>query len=167
VLVAPLALGVALLAGAAYFAVASRDDDHRASAGLGLVVTDLPEGAPSWAAGFRATRLSVDGPCADVLVADTPALRNQGLRAVTDLSPWAGMLFIRAVPEQTAFTMAGTATDLSIGWYDGDGHRLGAADMVVCDGTDETCPLYPSPSPWTYALEYPAGTLPDGDLAAC
>jgi hypothetical protein len=39
--------------------------------------------------------------------------------------------------------------------------------MTVCDGTDQSCPAYPSPGAWSFAVEYPLGTLPAGDLAAC
>jgi len=164
------AVGVALgVVGIVLVATAEDAEEvSPATVGFGVAVVAVPVDAePAFARAFAQTRLAIGGPCVDLLVADTPSRRNQGLRGVTDLGGWDGMLFVRPEPAQSSFTMAGTAMDLSIGWYDDSGALLGSAEMVVCDGTDATCPTYPSPAPWSYAVEFPAGTLPPGDLSAC
>jgi uncharacterized membrane protein (UPF0127 family) len=150
------------------------DDDAEVIAPVGFGVETTPVAAdaePEFARAFSQVQIAIGavdgGPCVDLLVADTPALRNQGLREVDDLGEWDGMLFVRPEPVASVFTMADTAMDLSIGWYDVDGHLLGTSDMFVCEGSDSTCPTYPSPGPWSYAVEYPLGTLPPGDLSRC
>ena len=176
-LVALGALGVVLLAVGLLLVrgVDGEDDDDAdvvAPVGFGVEPTPVAADAePEFARAFGQVQIAIGaidgGPCVDLLVADTPERRNQGLRAVDDLGEWDGMLFVRPEPAASVFTMAGTAMDLSIGWYDAEGHLLGTSDMFVCDGTDATCPTYPSPGPWSYAVEYPIGTLPPGDLSRC
>jgi uncharacterized membrane protein (UPF0127 family) len=136
--------------------------------GLGIEVEPVADDvAASFSRSFGRARVAIGGPCTDLLVAETPAQRNQGLRGVDDLRPFDGMLFVRDEPAQSSFTMAGTAMDLTVGWYDAAGAPLGRADMVVCEGTDASCPGYPSAGPWSFAVELPLGTLPEGALAAC
>lgn len=88
--------------------------------------------------------------------ADTPQRRSQGMRGRTDFAGYDAMVFTVAPPSSDPFTMSGVAIPLEISWFDAPGRWIGAADMAPCpDGA--MCPLHPSPSPWSAALEMPSG----------
>lgn len=128
-------------------------------------VTPVPAAAPFDR--FGEARLSVDGRCVRVLVADTEDRRTRGLQDVRDLGPYAGMLFVFPDDTQRRFTMANTPTPLDIGWYAADGAPVDRTTMAPCpDGTSAACPLYESRGPYRYALETPAGTG-GGAIAPC
>ena len=97
-------------------------------------------------AGSREVRVAVGGRCVRVVVADTDAAREQGLRGVDRLGPYGGMLFVQPGDTDTAFTMAGVTTPLDITWY--AARRLPdrrRARMAPCPNVTPThCPVYRS-----------------------
>ena len=120
--------------------------------------------------GFSEARVAVGGNCLRVLVASTPAQRTQGLRGVTTLAPYAGMLFVNATDTSARYTMAGTPKPLAITFFDAGGRPVDGTEMTPCpDGTDATCPEYASGKRYRYAFERPAGSVPSapGVLGAC
>ena len=117
---------------------------------------------------FSETRVKLGDRCLRVLLARTPAQRSQGLRAVRDLAPYDGMLFVYSSNSKNRYTMADTLLPLDIGWYAADGERVDRARMVPCPkGTDATCPTYGSDGSYRYALELAADQLGGGPLGAC
>jgi uncharacterized membrane protein (UPF0127 family) len=129
-------------------------DDARASAPLGL--HEAPAVAPF--AGYREVSLAIDGGCVRVVLADTDARRERGLRGTSDLGPYAGMLFVQPGDDDVGFTMAGVRTPLDVVWFAADGARIDGARMAPCpNGTVKQCPVYRSDHPYRYALETPVG----------
>lgn len=116
---------------------------------------------------FREMRLKLNGKCERVLVASNETQRNQGLRNVTALDPYAGMLFAFEEDTSARFTMADTDLALDIGFYDRNGKPVGNDRMVPCPGTDLTCPTYGPNAAYRFALETPSGELPTGELVTC
>jgi uncharacterized membrane protein (UPF0127 family) len=118
---------------------------------------------------FSEARVAVGGDCLRVLVASTPAQRTQGLRGVTALGPYAGMLFVNAGETTARYTMAGTPMPLAITFFDARGAPVDHTEMTPCpNGTDATCPEYASRKRYRYALERPASAAPvAGSLGAC
>jgi uncharacterized membrane protein (UPF0127 family) len=105
--------------------------------------------------GFEVIQLTVDGDPLSVALADTPALRRQGLRGVEDLGEVAGMWFTWGGAESTsAFTMQDTLIELDIAFFDADGEVVDVLTMVPCSQSD--CPLYRASRPYVAALEVPA-----------
>ena len=105
--------------------------------------------------GFAVVELTVDGNSLPVALADTPALRRQGLRGVEDLGDVAGMWFTWGGAESTsAFTMQDTLIALDIAFFDGDGEVVDVFTMVPCEQSD--CPLYRASRPYVAALAVPA-----------
>lgn len=93
-----------------------------------------------------------------VLVADTPSLREQGLRGVEALPDEVdGMLFMFEEPRPATFGMRDTLIPLDIWWFDAGGVLLGSARMEPC--LSAPCPSYGSPGPISWALETPAGEI--------
>jgi uncharacterized protein len=112
--------------------------------------------------GFARTETEVGGRVLTLVVADTPTLRNQGLRGVEALPDDVdGMLFVFEDSRPATFGMRDTLLPLDIWWFDADGVLLGSARMEPC--SFEPCPSYGSPGPISWALETPAGAL---DLTA-
>jgi uncharacterized protein len=102
----------------------------------------------------------VDGRDLDVAVVSTAGDRSQGLRGVTDLGALQGMLFSwGGETVASSFTMADTVIPLDIAFFDADGEYVDGFTMVPCAETP--CPSYAATTPYAYALESPAGTLPD------
>jgi uncharacterized membrane protein (UPF0127 family) len=127
-----------------------------------------PQPAPAPFTDFRAARVAVDGKCLNVLVATTDAQRSQGLRDVTKLAPYDGMIFVYAHDTDTHFTMANTKIPLDITWYASNGSPVDHTTMEPCpNGTDATCPEYASKHKYRYALERPAGAAGSGSIGAC
>jgi uncharacterized membrane protein (UPF0127 family) len=146
-------LGVALVSGG----------DGRAPLPFGLHTT--PAVTPF--AGYGETRVLVDGHCRRVVVADTAARREQGLRG-SDLGAYAAMLFVNAHDTNAAFTMAGVTAPLEISWFTAGGARTGGAHMVPCPDRDEAhCPVYRSARRYRLALETPGGSAVTTSLAPC
>ena len=118
--------------------------------------------------GFREAHVDFDGRCRRVVVADTSARREQGLRGHVDLGEYAGMLFVFSDDTDVAYTMAGVTAPLDIGWYSADGRRVGQAHMAACPYRDQAhCPMYRSGRRYRLALETPGGSGIAGGLAPC
>jgi uncharacterized membrane protein (UPF0127 family) len=90
-----------------------------------------------------------------VAVADSPALRVQGLRGVADLGGLDGMLFSFPEDSTAAFTMRGTLIPLDIAFFTAGGTLVDRLEMVPCNA--DPCPSYRASGPYRYALETPAG----------
>lgn len=155
-------VGVALLAWRAL-----GDEEPTATAGASArppaVVTDTaPAGAPF--ASSTAGTIRVGGRAVDVVVADSLDERVQGLRGRPDAAPYSGMLFVFPTDSTVAFTMAGVPAPLEIAFFDAAGRRVDQLRMEPCQGTDATCPVYESSTPFRYALETAPGEMPSGRL---
>ena len=92
-------------------------------------------------------------------IADSPALRSQGLKQVTDLGDLDGMLFYWRHEASGTFWMEDTLIPLDIVWFNEDGTYAGRASMQPC--TDEPCREYtPDGDPdYRFAIEARAGDL--------
>ncbi len=105
-----------------------------------------------------------------VLVADTEALREQGLMGVTDenLSGYDGMLFVFEADSTGGFWMKNTLIPLSIAFADQAGAVVGTADMVPCPAGTKTCPDHQArlalPLRGRGAVRGPGGGRPDDRL---
>jgi uncharacterized membrane protein (UPF0127 family) len=142
-----------------------RPDDGSASFDLGRI---RAAAAPFADSGFSETRVALDDDCLRVLLARSPSERSQGLRAVRDLGPYDGMLFVYSSDSASRYTMADTLVPLDIGWYAADGSLVDRTQMEPCpEGSDATCPTYGSDRAYRYALERPAGQLGSGSLGTC
>ena len=127
---------------------------------------ESPAGAPF--RGYREVRVAFADRCVRVVVADTPARREQGLRGFTELGPYAGMVFVQNGETDTAFTMARVSTPLDVTWYGSDGSRVDATRLRPCPkGGAAGCPVYRSRRPYRVALETPVGAAPPERLAPC
>ena len=91
-------------------------------------------------------------------LADTPALRAQGMTGRSDFAGYDGMVFVMDGDTTAPFHMRNVPIALSIAWFDGNGRWVGAADMAPC-GDRADCPVYPPPAPYRYAVEVPRGGL--------
>jgi uncharacterized membrane protein (UPF0127 family) len=117
---------------------------------------------------FSQSRVAVDHRCLRVLVASTTSQRIQGLRDVTDLGAYDGMLFVFPSDSFARFTMAQTPLPLDIGWYSSDGAPVDRVRMSPCPrGSDASCPEYGSRRRYRYALETRVGALGAGGLSTC
>jgi uncharacterized protein len=156
---------IALLGIVALAVHISRDDGNSGSGGFRV---GAAEPAPAPFDAFAQSRLAVDHRCLRVLVASTRAQRIQGLRDVSDLGPYDGMLFVYDSDAFARFTMAQTPLPLDIGWYTSDGAPVDRAHMTPCPrGTDADCPTYRPRHKYRYALETRAGALGAGALSGC
>jgi uncharacterized membrane protein (UPF0127 family) len=128
-----------------------------------------PEPAPAPFAAFKEARVAYGNKCLRLLIAETEAQRVQGLREVTNLAPYDGMLFVFPNDNIAQFTMAQTPMPLDITFFDEDGTPLDFQPMKPCpDGTDATCPPYSSDHKYRLALETPSGSQhPGGSLGPC
>ena len=154
----------AALAGLVYLVL--RDTKGGGGAGAFKLPPTSAAGAPF--AAFRATRIAVGDRCLRVLIADTDSRRNQGLRAVTSLASYDGMLFVNGRDTDARYTMAETLIPLDIVFFDRNGAPVSSASMRPCpDGTDASCPTYASTHKYRFALERPAGTSSGGALGGC
>ena len=121
-------------------------------------------------ADFAQARVALGSRCIRVLVATTANQREQGLREVRTLGPYAGMLFAYPGDSSARFTMAETPTPLDITFFSAKGAPVDDVAMVPCpNGTDATCPVYESRHPYRYALERPSGgaSTGSGPLGPC
>ena len=111
--------------------------------------------------------LAVGDDCVRLLVADDEAERGAGLRGVTDLGPYDGMLFVNEADVTSAYTMSGVTEPLDIGWYDAGGGLVSRTAMEPCPEGGPECPLYSADGPYRFALETPPDELPSGALGGC
>jgi uncharacterized membrane protein (UPF0127 family) len=125
---------------------------------LCLVITACGSGDPVGLEGFDSATITIDGRELVVAVADTPALRSQGLMGVIDLGGLNGMLFVFEETTDVGFWMKDTLIALDIAFFDaGGGVFVDAFTMEPCAG--DPCPAYPPSGEYRYALEAPAGDL--------
>ena len=116
---------------------------------------------------FDEAMIAVDDDCNRLLVARTDTQRVQGLREVTDLGPYDGMLFVFPAETDARFTMSNTPLPLDITFLDANGKPVDTKTMQPClDGSDADCPVYASKGPYRYALERPAGSG-GGAISSC
>jgi uncharacterized membrane protein (UPF0127 family) len=144
-----------LLVGALVYGIV-RDDDPKASVpGDSPLADALSRTVPGQLAyeGWTVARVKVDDRCLDVVVADEPSERNQGLRGATAVGPYDGMLFVQGSDSDAAFTMAGTLKPIFITWYSVNGTPVDRRRMTPCSGSDLTCPAYFSHGRYRFALE--------------
>ena len=99
--------------------------------------------------------------------ADTDSRREDGLRGVRALGPYAGMLFAQPRDTRIAFTMAGVTDPLEIAWYANDGARVATAHLRPCPNGGADCPLYESPRAYRAAIEVPGGHPLPHQIAPC
>jgi uncharacterized membrane protein (UPF0127 family) len=162
---AAVVIAVGALAGMVALVVHIRSDES----GVGKLhfAATTPAVAPFTA--FSEARVAVGSACLRVLVASTPAERNQGLRDVTSLAPYEGMLFVNPADTTARYTMANTPTPLEITFFSSGGVPVDDQQMTPCpNGTDATCPEYEAKQHYRYALERPAGSGPlSGSLGSC
>jgi uncharacterized membrane protein (UPF0127 family) len=119
-------------------------------------------------AGLTEAHLALGDRCLRVAIADMPGERQQGLRGITNLDDYDGMLFVYAANTDAQFTMAGTPLPLDIGWYAADGSLVDRTTMQPCrEGNDTDCPLYASKGPFRYVLETQAGHGSAAPIGAC
>jgi uncharacterized membrane protein (UPF0127 family) len=163
VAVALLVFGIVRLAGAGDGS-SSADTSSSSSALRAAVRGATPASAPF--AGLTSTRVTVGDRTLDVVVADTESERETGLRRRSDVGDYDGMLFAFPSPSTVGFTMSTVPVPLDIGFYDASGRLVDRLRMEPCTGTDQSCPVYRAPRPFSYALETPAGRLPRGHLGA-
>jgi uncharacterized membrane protein (UPF0127 family) len=162
---AAIVVAVGALAGMVALVVHIRSDES----GVGKLhfASTTPAVAPF--AAFSEARVAVGSKCLRVLVASTPAQRNQGLREVTSLRPYDGMLFVNPADTTARYTMAQTPTPLDITFFSSSGVPVDDQQMTPCpNGTDATCPEYEAKDHYRYALERPTGSAPlSGSLGGC
>jgi uncharacterized membrane protein (UPF0127 family) len=154
-----------LVAMAVIVMLALGNDDEPAPATFPFGTTK-PARAPF--EGLTAGRVALGDDCLDVVIADSPLERSDGLRDRTDTDPYDGMLFVYAADTDLRFTMSGVAEPLAIGWYAADGTPLDRTRMEPCpEGSDAECPTYASEEEYRFALETAPGQLGPGPLGSC
>ncbi len=107
--------------------------------------------------GFDTAMITIDGRELGVAVADTPAVRSQGLMGVTDLEGLDGMLFVFEETTGAGFWMKDTLIALDIVFFDAGGGFVDRFTMEPC--TEDPCPVYRPSRTYRYAVEVPAGGL--------
>jgi hypothetical protein len=158
-------VALAALAGMVVIAVNARHDDT--TTGHFAFAPTQPAGAPF--AAFAEARVGVGQRCLRVLVATTEAQRVQGLRDVTNLAPYDGIVFVFPRDTSAQFTMANTPMPLDIAFFDAHGNPVDSSHMTPCPhGTDASCPAYASKHKYRTALETPSsGAHGGGALGPC
>jgi hypothetical protein len=91
-----------------------------------------------------------------LLLADTPALRQQGLMTVTDptLGGYDGMLFRFDADSESGFWMRNTPQPLSLAYLAEDGTLVSSVEMDPCEDSPD-CPSYPPSGPYRRTIEVP------------
>lgn len=124
---------------------------------LSLVVGACGSTDPAGLAGFDTTKIAIDGRELVVAVADTPALRSQGLMGLTDLAGLDGMLFVFQETTDGGFWMKDTLIPLDIAFFEDAGGFMDSLTMEPCTG--DPCPVYRPSGSYRYAVEAPIGDL--------
>src|SRR4029077_10217875 len=123
---APIAIAIAivvvfLVALSAVVMRSSVGGQSKAEAGTGVAeALDGATAARAPVAGLTEVQLALGERCLKVAIADENNERIQGLRDVTDLGGYDGMLFVYGSDTDARFTMAGTPLPLDITWYAAD-----------------------------------------------
>lgn len=115
--------------------------------------------ASSYAQVGGCIRTSADNHSVTFYLADTPELRQKGLKGVKGLPEDHGMIFSydSVQPADTAFWMHNTPIDLDIALLDSYGQILSIRMMKSCSGPASSCDRYPAGSKFLAAVEFPAG----------
>ena len=92
------------------------------------------------------------------LLADTEALREQGLMGQRDLGGYDAMLFSWAGDTSSQFWMRTVPITLAIAWFDASGGHVGQTEMAPC-GDSDSCPRYGASAPYRWGMETLAGGL--------
>ena len=122
-----------------------------------LLFTACGSDEPIGLDGFDTVTIAIDDQQLAVAVADTSALRSQGLMGVTDLGGLDGMVFVFEMSTNGGFWMKNTPVALDIAFFDADGVFIDGFMMDPC--TEDTCPGYHPSGQYKYAVEAPAGDL--------
>ncbi len=101
----------------------------------------------------------LEGTSLMVAVAETSEQHARGLMGVEDLGELDGMLFIFLPPRSVSFWMKDTVIPLDAGYFDATGKLFQIVEMVPCE--TEECPSFGSSREVRWALEVPAGSLPE------
>jgi uncharacterized membrane protein (UPF0127 family) len=109
--------------------------------------------------GFSFGPVWLDGDELVVGVADAAELRRRGLMFVADLGDLDGMIFIFGQDTAGGFWMKDTLIPLDIAFFDAAGKFVDGFAMEPCVTDD--CPSYQPAGAYRYALEVPAGSMPD------
>ncbi len=104
---------------------------------------------------FTTTTVMISGDTWTVAVADTPALRAQGLMGVTDLGDLDGMLFVYQSEVSNGFWMKDTLIPLDIVFFDANGVLVDLLTMTPCES--DPCPVYTPAGQYRYAIETEVG----------
>jgi uncharacterized membrane protein (UPF0127 family) len=91
----------------------------------------------------------------NVEIADTEALRDNGLMGRTSLSPDSGMAFLWSSPSTSSFWMKDTLIPLSIAFWDSTGKVVAIDEMKPC--TSDPCETFGAPVAYVGAAEANAG----------
>lgn len=92
-----------------------------------------------------------------VYLADTPALRREGLMGWERLPEGTGMLFVFDEEREGGFWMKDTLLPLTIAFAAADGGLVAILEMEPCEA--EPCPTYDPGVAYRYALEVEQGAL--------
>ena len=106
---------------------------------------------------FQVRKLRLSGKTIPVEIADTEALRSQGLMFREKLSDDHGMLFIFEEEQPLGFWMKNTLIPLSIGFFDKDKALIRVYEMVPAVAGEVAPRTYNSVRPASFALEMPKG----------
>ena len=113
---------------------------------------------PEQLSDFELGTVLLDGISYDVALADTGDLRRRGLMGVTDLGSLDGMLFVFSGDTTGGFWMKDTLISLDIAFFTAEGSFVDGFVMEPC--ITEDCPTYRPSGPYRFALEMPAGSMP-------
>lgn len=113
--------------------------------------------------GFDAAFLDVGAAEWTVAVANTPELREQGLRGIADLSWVEGMIFEWDAEVSVPFSMPGVLMTLDVAFISEEGRII---EVLTAEPCDHICPEYTPALPYRYALVAPRGAFDalGGDL---
>ena len=126
---------------------------------VGATTSSTPS-IPDGLSGFAVTTVSLDGEDLLVAVADDGNTRRQGLMGVTDLGDLDGMLFVFDEDVSAAFWMKDTLIPLDIAFFTAAGDYVDGFAMEPC--TSDPCTSYRPDRSYRFALEMPAGAMPEG-----
>ncbi len=108
---------------------------------------------------FAIEWIGLDGVELLVAVADTSERRRQGLMNIEDLGGLDGMLFVFDRDGTGGFWMKDTLIPLDIAFFDAGGEFVDGFVMEPC--TVAACPTYRPSGTYRFALEMPAGQMPE------
>jgi uncharacterized membrane protein (UPF0127 family) len=121
--------------------------------------TARPPSVPDALSGFDLATVRLDDAELLVAVADDSSERRQGLMNLDDLGDLDGMLFVFDGDVSDGFWMKNTLIPLDIAFFTAGGDIVDQMVMAPC--TADPCPTYHPGGAYRYALEMPAGAMPD------